>query len=71
MKEKKNVNGETMTNVVDVYEVHHLTVEMMLKDKQCASRFEECAALIRKHRKGGKLRQCQKMESQKLKNFNI
>lgn len=58
-------------NVVDVYEVHHLTVEMMLKDKQGASRFGECAALIRMHRKGGKLRQCQKMKIQKLKNFNI
>lgn len=35
------MNDETMMNVVDIYEVHHLTVEMTLKDRQGASMFGE------------------------------
>lgn len=53
------MNDETMMNVVDIYEVHHLTVEMTLKDRQDASMFGECAILTMMHGKGGKLRRCQ------------
>lgn len=56
-------------NVVAAYHGHHLTIEVILKDRQDVSMCGECAALTVIHRTGGKLRKCQKVKNKKTQKF--
>lgn len=58
-----------MMDVVYVYDIHHLTIEMMLKDRQNVSVYGGCAALRGDLQDRRKTKKMPKNQSSKTQNF--